>query len=61
MLFALTVVAVFILSFIVVMGLYLLLVKTKLIRKKRIEKLFRLMFIYSVFTTLVYIFQYMFM
>ena len=61
MLFALSVILVFILSFAIITGLYVVLVAIKLIGKKRVEKLFRLVLVYSAFITAVYIYQHIFL
>lgn len=61
MLLALSIIFIFIISFSLMMGIYILLVSKKLIKKKRVDKLTRLFLIYSLFITLVYVFQYKFM
>lgn len=60
MLFVLSILLVFILSFALITGGYILLVMTNLIKKKRAEKIILLNLTYSCFVTLVYIFQHMF-
>lgn len=60
MLFILSIIIIFLLSFFILLGCYLLLVIAGMLKKKKIEKIFRLIFIYSIFISLVYIFQYMF-
>lgn len=60
MLFALSVILVFILSFAIIFGLYLLTVSLGVIKKKKIEKLLRLVLVYSIFITLVYVFKHLF-
>lgn len=61
MLFTLITILFFVVSFIMLMGLYLILVSTGIIRKKRLEKVSRYILINSVFITLIYVYQYLFM
>lgn len=60
MVFTLITILFFVISFIMLMGLYLILVFTGIIRKKRLEKVIRYILINSVFITLIYVFQYLF-
>ncbi len=60
MLLVLGFILVFILSFFIIAAMYFLLVANKLVKKKRIEKIFRLALVYSLFIALVYAFQYLF-
>lgn len=58
--FILSIILVFLISFIVMTLIYVLLIKFNFIKKKKIEKVFRLVFVYAIFITLVYIYQYIF-
>lgn len=58
--FILSIMLVFLISFIVMTSIYVLLIKFNFIKKKKIEKVFRLVFVYAIFITLVYIYQYIF-
>lgn len=58
--FILSIILVFLISFIVMTSIYVLLIKFNFIKKKKIEKVFRLVFVYTIFITLVYIYQYIF-
>ncbi len=58
--FILSIILVFLISFIVMTSIYVLLIKFNFIKKKKIEKVFRLVFVYAIFITLVYIYQYIF-
>lgn len=58
MAFVLSLFLVFLISFIAILGIYVLLVANKIIKKKRAEKILKLIAIYSVVITLIYIYQY---
>ncbi|MBF0710827.1 MULTISPECIES: hypothetical protein [unclassified Gemella] len=52
---------IFVVSFIILGATYMILISFNMIKKKRLEKVARLIAVYSLFVTLVYVFQYVFM
>ncbi len=60
MAFVLSLFLVFLISFIAILGIYVLLVANKIIKKKRAEKILKLIAIYSAVITLIYIYQYLY-
>lgn len=60
MILLLSAIAIFVVSFLLQMIVYILLVAKRIIKKKPYNKVLRLVFAYSLVLTLVYIFQYIF-